>query len=53
VAALDAAARHPHRETLDVVVAPDREARVLEMLGNDAWGVGEVVEGDGVELWGV
>lgn len=36
-----------------VVVAPDRETQVLETLGNHAWGVGEVVEGDGVELWGV
>ena len=36
-----------------VVVAPDRETQVLAMLGNDAWRVGEVVEGDGVELWGV
>ena len=34
------------------VVAPDRERQALETLGNDAWRVGEIVEGDGVELCG-
>ena len=35
-----------------LVVSPDREAEVLGVLGDDAWGVGEVVRGSGVELVG-
>ena len=35
-----------------VVVSPSREAEVLRALGGEAWGVGEVVDGDGVELVG-
>ena len=36
-----------------VVVAREREAQVLEMLGQDSWTAGEVVVGNGVELAGV
>ncbi len=36
-----------------LVVAPDREAAVLAALGDEAWPLGEVVRGAGVELTGV
>jgi len=36
-----------------LVVAPDREASVLAALGDEAWPLGEVVRGAGVELAGV
>lgn len=36
-----------------VVVAREREAQVLQMLGQGSWSAGEVVVGDGVELGGV
>ena len=35
-----------------LVVSPDREVEVLGVLGDDAWGFGEVVRGSGVELVG-
>ena len=35
-----------------LVVSPSREAEVLKALGDEAWGVGEVVDGEGVELVG-
>ena len=36
-----------------LVVAPDHEETVLADLGDDAWSIGEVVVGTGVELHGV
>ena len=35
-----------------LVVSPEREADVLEALGDEAWGAGEVVDGEGVRLVG-
>ena len=35
-----------------LVVAPSCETEVLRALGDEAWGVGEVVDGEGVELVG-
>ena len=36
-----------------LVVAPDREASVCSALGDEAWPLGEIVRGSGVELTGV
>lgn len=36
-----------------LVVAPEREASVRAALGDDAWPLGEIVRGSGVELAGV
>ncbi len=36
-----------------LVVAAEREAAVLEALGDEAWRIGEVVRGTGVDLQGV
>ena len=36
-----------------LVVAPKREAAVLKALGDEAWRIGEVVRGPGVDLAGV
>ena len=36
-----------------LVVEPEYEQRVLDALGGDAWSIGEVVRGAGVELQGV
>ncbi|MDE2784105.1 MAG: phosphoribosylformylglycinamidine cyclo-ligase [Gemmatimonadota bacterium] len=36
-----------------LVMAPDHEEAVLAALGGDAWSIGEVVRGTGVELQGV
>ena len=36
-----------------LVVAPDREASVRAALGDEAWPLGEIVRGSGVELAGV